>query len=82
MLTHIKLGVSSRWSNAEPIPRYIVEKHLDSIVKFVNAVLEVSRDVFYCNFPLLSLKVCKARIRRVVNIVAGRSGSFRSFFDW
>jgi len=49
--------LGARWSNAEPIPRYVVEKHLDSIVNFVNAVLDVSRDVFYCNFPFLSIKV-------------------------
>jgi len=49
--------LSVRWSNSEPIPRYIVEKHLDSLVNVVNAVLEVSRDVFYANFPILSVKV-------------------------
>jgi len=49
--------LSSRWSNAEPLPRYVVEKQLDSIWNFANAVLEVSRDVFYCNFPILSIKV-------------------------
>jgi len=49
--------LSSRWSNSEPLPRYVVEKHLDSLVNVVNAVLETSRDVFYANFPILSVKV-------------------------
>jgi len=48
--------LSSRWSNAEPIPRYVVEKHLDSVLNIVNAVLEVARDIFYSNFPILSVK--------------------------
>jgi len=49
--------LSTRWSNAEPIPRYVVEKHLDSVLNVVNAVLEVARDAFYSNFPILSVKV-------------------------
>lgn len=48
--------LSARWSDAEPVPRYVAEKHLDSLLNFVNAVREVARDVFYCNFPILSLK--------------------------
>jgi len=48
--------LSSRWSNAEPLPRYVVEKHLDSVWNTINALLEVSRDIFYCNFPILSIK--------------------------
>jgi len=46
----------TQWTDAEPFPRYIVEKHLDSILNIINAVLEVSRDVFYCVFPILSVK--------------------------
>jgi len=49
--------LSTRWSNSEPLPRYVVEKHLDSLVNVINAVLETSRDVFYANFPILSVKV-------------------------
>jgi len=49
--------LSARWSSAEPIPRYVVEKHLDSVLNIVNAVLEVARDAFYSNFPILSVKV-------------------------
>lgn len=48
--------LSAHWSNAEPLPRYVVEKHLDSFVNLINAVLEVSRDIFYSNFPILSIK--------------------------
>jgi len=49
--------LSARWSNSEPFPRYVVEKHLDSLLNVINAVLDVSRDVFYANFPILSVKV-------------------------
>jgi len=48
--------LSVQWSNAEPLPRHVVEKHLDSILNIANAVLEVSRDVFFCVFPTLSIK--------------------------
>jgi len=48
--------LSAQWSNAEPLPHYIVEKHLDSVANIINALLEVSRDVFYCVFPILSIK--------------------------
>jgi hypothetical protein len=53
----IENPLSVRWSNSEPIPRYVAEKHLNSLVNVVNAVLEISRDVFYVNFPILSIKV-------------------------
>jgi hypothetical protein len=49
--------LSARWSASKWIvPRLIVEKHLDSVFNFVNAVLDISRDVFYCNYVVLSLK--------------------------
>lgn len=53
----IENPLSSRWANSKiVISRTVVEKHTDSFLALVNAILDVLRDVYYCIFPVLSLK--------------------------
>jgi len=47
----------SRWANSKlVVSRTVIEKHVDTIYNFVNALLDISRDIYHCGFPLLSLK--------------------------
>jgi len=49
--------LSSRWSNSKlVVSRTVIEKHVESVHNFINVVLEVARDIYYCSFPFLSLK--------------------------
>lgn len=53
----IENPLSSRWASSKVVvSRAVIEKHVDALHSLVNAVLDISRDIYYCNFPFLSIK--------------------------
>jgi len=53
----IENPLSSRWASSKTVvSRTVIEKHVDSLYNLISALLDISRDIYYCCFPLLSLK--------------------------